>query len=139
MNKKAVKAFKRELENYNFYKINLQGTLKLIEYNEYLLQNVHGVNPQKEPSHSSGVKQWPETDTYYRIRTELDRLEQRRDLRIRQISYIESILSGLDPETKELIDRIYLLGFGYDFVARSNHVSKTALFNRIERKLAKML
>ena len=42
MNEEAVEAFKRELKNYNYYKLNLEGTLKLIEMNEYLLANVHG-------------------------------------------------------------------------------------------------
>ena len=139
MNKKAVKAFKKELENYSFYKTNLKGTLELIAYNEYLLQNVHGINPQKEPSHSSGSKQWQETDTYHRIRSELDRLELRRDLRIRQIEYIESILDKLDPETRDVIERIYLKGESYYDISRQKYMSKSALFEKIERKIGRFL
>ena len=139
MDKRAVKAFKKELENYSFYKINLRGTLDLIDYNVNLLENVHGIDPKKEPSHSTGTKPWQETDSYHRIRLELDRLEARRDLRIRQISYIESVLSKLDAETRRIIEEIYLYGFGYDMVAQRMHISKTALFNRIERRLSRFL
>ena len=81
--KKDVEAFKKELGNYLYYKRNLKGTLELIEINEGLLSNLHAADPSKEPgSHRSA---WVETDTFRRISDELDRLQQRKELRIKQI------------------------------------------------------
>lgn len=138
MNKQDIMAFKKELENYSYYKTNLQGTKKLIEYNEYLLENVHGVDPSKAPSGSGGGKVWVETDTYHRISDELERLRNRYALRIAQISYIESILDKLDPETKEMCIAIYVEGETYATTTSGKHITSSGLFKRIERKLSKI-
>lgn len=139
MNKEAVEAFKRELKNYDFYKINLEGTLKLIAYNEYLLENVHGIDPQKEPNGSSGMIPWVETDTYHRIANELERLRNRRDLRIKQIEYIDNILDQLHPNIKKICIEIYKNNVPYAEIASELHVSVGGLHKEIEREIDEIL
>lgn len=139
MNKDAVSAFKRELRNYNYYKVNLAGTLKLIDRNEYLLENVHGINPEKEFSFNSNPKAWVESETYHRIREELDRLEKRRDLRIRQIDYIESILSKADADIKNICERIYRDGEDQLIVAKEYKIPRRTMNYNIDRELERIL
>jgi len=138
MNKEAVEAFKRELRNYSYYKLNLEGTIKLIDMNEYLLENVHGVDPGKEPSGSSGSVPWVESDSYHRIQNELEKLNSRLKLRISQVNYIESVLDQLDPEIREVCIQIYEYGKSYEEIAYKNHLSVGALYKRIERALRRI-
>ena len=132
-----IDAFKRELENYSYYKINLKGTIKLIKYNEYLLSNVKGIDPSKEPGGSSSV--WVESETFKRISAELDRLYKRRDLRIMQIEHIESILDKLSEETRNACIDIYVRGKTYESISQKYGYSKGGLWYRIKAELNKQL
>ena len=132
-----VNAFKRELENYYYYQINLKGTLELIEFNEYLLTNVRGIDPSKEPNDNHTI--WVESDSFKRISDELDKLYKRRDLRIMQIEYIESILDKLSDETKKACIDIYVKGETYAKISAERFLSKKGLFYRIEKELDEKL
>lgn len=139
MNEEAVEAFKRELKNYNYYKLNLEGTLKLIEMNEYLLANVHGLNPEKNPDNSGGSSIWVETETYKRISEELDKLEKRRDLRLAQIEHIESIMSLMDDETRRICERIYRDNESQLKVAKEYKKSRQLMIYEIDKKISKIM
>ena len=139
MNKDAVDAFKRELKNYKYYKINLEGTLRLIEMNEYLLSNVHGVNPEKEPNGSSGSIAWVETETYDRITKELERLYERRDLRLKQIEYIDDVLTRMNSEIAHICKSIYLNDRSYSSISKELNLSKSSLHEKVEKELQKVL
>ena len=131
--KEDVVAFKKELENYSYYQMNLKGTLELIKYNEYLLSNVRGIDPSKEPGSSS--IEWVDSDAFRRIADELDTLYKRRDLRILQIKYIESVLEKLSEETRQACLDIYVNGETYAKISADKYLSKHALFYRIEKEL----
>ena len=132
-----VVAFKKELENYSYYQTNLEGTKRLIEYNEYLLSNVHGLDPSKESGNGSSI--WVETDAFKRITDELERLYKRKELREAQIEYIESILNKLSQETREACLKIYVEGESYAKVSSERFLSKKGLFSRVERELNNIL
>lgn len=135
--KKDVDAFKKELENYSYYKINLEGTNRMIEYNEYLLSNVRGIDPSKEPVGSSSI--WVESEAFERIAAELDKLYNRRKLRMMQIDYIESVLDKLSEETRQACIDIYVKGQTYVQISDNIHLSKTGLFRRIQSELNKAI
>lgn len=139
MDKQDVIAFKKELENYSYYKTNLEGTKKLIEYNEYLLSNLHGIDPSREPSGSSGSIPWVETESFRRIADELDRLNKRKVLREAQIEHIENVLNAMDSKIKDICIEIYLDGKSYREVASNRGISSTSLFRTIEEELKEIL
>ena len=133
MKKEDVAAFKRELENYSYYKSNLKLTLDMIEYKEYLLSNVKGIDPSKEPGLSNIT--WVESDAFDKIANDLERLNRHRELRIKQIEYIESILDRLAEETRNACIEIYVNGETYARVSNQYYLSKRGLFYRIEKEL----
>ena len=132
-----VAAFKRELENYSYYRENLEGTIRLIEYTEYLLSNVRGIDPSKQHVNSNCT--WVDTDEFRRISDELDRLCRRRDLRIAQIDYIESVLSKLDPDIKDACIEIYVKGKSYSEVSAEKFISGPGLFKQVHNELSEIL
>ncbi len=133
MKSQDAAAFKNELKNYKYYQKNLEGTMKLIEYNEYLLSNVRGVDPTREPG--QGVKTWVETDEFKRIADELDRLNKRKELRIAQIKYIESVLTDLSEETRNACIDIYINKIPYQKAIHKYGYSKSGLWYRIKAEL----
>lgn len=135
--KTDVDAFKRELENYSYYKLNLQGTIKLINYNEHLLSNLHGLDPSKVSGGSSLV--WVESDAFKRISDELERLNKRKELRLKQIEYIESVLEQLSEETRKACIDIYVEGKTYESISHQYGYSKGGLWYRIKAELNKQL
>lgn len=133
----TVAAFLRELRNYEFYRTNLVGIEKLIAFDEDLLANVHGVDPSRQSG--STIVLWVETDEFKRISDELDRLYRKRDMRLMQIDYIESVLNRMDKDIREAVIRIYGKKRSYTEVARSMSISESGLFKRIDRELTSIL
>ena len=130
----TVAAFLRELRNYEFYRTNLVGIEKLIAFDEDLLANVHGVDPSRQSG--STIVPWVETDEFKRISDELDRLYRKRDMRIGQIEYIESVLSKIDPDIREACLQIYVKKQTYRRIAMHYDISVNGLYYRIQKELA---
>ena len=135
MKRQDAAEFKNELKNYKYYQTNLKGTLKLIEYNEYLLSNVRGVDPAREPV--TGSKTWVETDEYKRICDELERLNKHKQMREAQIEHIESVLAELSEQTREACIDIYVNRISYEKAIRKYGYSKSGLWYRIQAELEK--
>ncbi len=135
--KKDVEAFKRELGNYRYYRLNLEGTMELIEINEYNLSNLHGLDPSKQHV-SSGVP-WVESEEFKRVSKELAMLYERLELRKKQISYIEYVLGRLSKDTREACLQIYADRKTYSEVSRKMNISRKGLFYRIQKELDRVL
>ena len=131
--KKDIEAFKKELTNYNYYKRNLQGTLELIEINEGLLSNVHGLDPSKD--HYASHTVWVETETFKKISDELDRLYKRKSLREAQIEYIDYVLNKISSDMKDACIDIYANGKSYTEIGRKYGYSKSGLWFKIKYEL----
>lgn len=135
MQSKDVKAFKRELENYNFYVERVKALDNLIEFCYHLLGGVKGCDPSKEPIHG-GV---PNKDREYKIRDEITHHEKNKALTLAKIDYIDEILSRMGEEPRNQIKSVYIDGNTMNNVSRKYYISKTTLQYRIDREIKRAL
>lgn len=134
MQSKKVKAFKREMENYNFYLDRIKKLDELIEYCYHMLGGVKGIDPSKEPVHAM-----PNKDVEYKIRDEITRHEKNKELAQGHIKFVDQVLSRINEETKEQIKSVFIDGKSLESVARKNFISKPTLQYRIDKELEKAL
>ena len=134
---KDVDAFKKELGNYSYYRGDLIDISEQIQIFEYKRSNIHGIDPSKE--HSLSGTAWVESEEFRRISDELDKLNARKELRIRQISYIESVLDQMTEEARKACVLIYACKKTYSEVSRELMMSRNALFYRVQKELDEIL
>ena len=130
-----VRAFKRELENYNFYHTRVKALDELIEYCYHMLGGYKGLDPSKEPIHNAV----PNKDVEYKIRDEIERHTQNKARTQAKIDSIDEILAKLDNERREQIMAVYVDGKTMETTARKYYVSTSTLEYQINQALAKAL
>ena len=126
-----VKAFKNELNNYNFYKIRVEKLQSLIDFCYSMLPgSVHSIDYSRLPGHSP-----PNKEQEYKVRSEIEKHERNKRLTQEKIRNIDETLAKIDIEIRSAIIAVYVDGNKLADIAEQNYISANALQYRINKAI----
>ncbi len=134
MQKESVKAFKRDLANYQYKKDSIKILEDKIEECYDKLGGVRSVDPSREPIHSP-----PDKDFEYMIRDRIEALERKRKRLCDQTEEVEQLLGKIENPVRMAVIEVYQNGNTIRSQAEKLFLSESGLRKRMNKAIEKAL
>ena len=132
---KSVRAFKNQLENYQYY-------VYMVNHYEQQIQDCFdklGASP-KSIDYSKVVGHTvPDKDFEYKMRGYIEIYEYKKDMFERLVAYVNSILDLMPVEQRNMAKDMFVLGENEIAVAKKYYISPSGMRYQINREIKKAL